>query len=67
MDLRGSCKKCQAPVFLNRTTDWFGNNVVTLSCWNGHYRWINIEGVEEAVFVDPNLNVVDHIGFFDLA
>ncbi len=65
MECRGYCKKCQAPVFFNETTDWFGNTVTTLNCWNGHYKWINIKDLEELA-ADPETNVVTYIGFFDL-
>lgn len=76
MGLQGSCARCQAPVFLNRTVDWYGNTVVTLNCWNGHYEWIHIEGIEETedfkvnVIVDKTMNKkgnpVAYIGFFDI-
>ena len=66
MDFRGHCHKCQAPVFMNQSTDWFGNSVMTLNCWNGHYEWISIKGVEESDKVDPEKKLVAHIGFFNV-
>lgn len=59
-----TCKKCEAPVFLNQTTDWYGNTVVTLNCWNGHYKWINIEDLDVDIKIDDNVNIVSHISFF---
>lgn len=69
MELQGNCHRCQAPVFLNRTTDWYGNTVVTLNCWNGHYAWIDIQDIEEIAVesaVAGKENPVAHIGFFDM-
>ncbi len=66
------CQRCQAPLFLNQTTDWYGNSVLTLNCWNGHYSWIRIEDIEEMesliseVPVDSNADAVAYIGFFSL-
>lgn len=60
----GSCLRCQAPVFLNQTVDWYGNTVVTLNCWNGHYKWVRIEDLESDIKVDTDANVVSHISFF---
>ena len=66
--LKGHCEKCQAPVFLNRTVDWYGNSVVTLNCWNGHYEWIHIEGIEEDLPpVKVKKNLVTRIGFFTVS
>lgn len=62
----GSCNKCQAPVFLNQTTDWYGNTVVTLNCWNGHYKWIRIEDLEEDIKVAVDADIVSHISFFEV-
>lgn len=59
-----TCKKCEAPVFLNQTTDWYGNTVVTLNCWNGHYKWINIADLDVDIKIDNNVNVVSRISFF---
>jgi hypothetical protein len=71
MELHGSCQKCQAPVFLNKTTDLHGNSVLTLNCWNGHYKWIHIEDIEEIEAIQaktpPKENPVTYIGFFDLS
>ena len=70
MEVQGSCKKCQAPVFLNKSTDFYGNSVLTLNCWNGHYKWICIEDIEEIETIQttksPEKNLVTYIGFFDL-
>ncbi|MEE9258519.1 MAG: hypothetical protein V3U37_03155 [Nitrospinaceae bacterium] len=66
--LKGHCEKCQAPVFLNRTVDWYGNSVVTLNCWNGHYEWIYIEGIEEDIPpVKVKKSLVTRIGFFTVS
>ena len=71
MEVHGSCKKCQAPVFLNKTTDFYGNSVLTLNCWNGHYKWVHIEDIQEieAIQTKNSLkkNPVSYIGFFDLS
>ena len=71
MEVHGNCKKCQAPIFLNKTTDFYGNSVLTLSCWNGHYKWVQIEDIEEIeVFktkISVEKNPVTYIGFFDLS
>ena len=64
VEIRGYCQKCQAPVFLNRTMDVYGNSVVTLNCWNGHYKWINIENIEEDLPVETKEDLVTHIDFF---
>ena len=66
METYGCCKKCQAPVFLNQTTDWYGNTVVTLNCWNGHYKWIHIEDLDTHIAVDTEVNVVSHLSFFNI-
>ena len=67
MEVRGSCKKCQAPVFLNKTTDFYGNSVLTLNCWNGHYKWVYIEDIESIQATkSPEKNLVTYIGFFDI-
>ena len=66
----GYCEKCKAPVFLNNSDDQFGNTVITLNCWNGHYVWINIEGIESDLPVDNETRVsaslVKRISFFKL-
>jgi hypothetical protein len=67
IDIRGYCKKCQAPIFLNRTDDVYGNDIVTLNCWNGHYQWINIENLAEDLPVETREDLVTHIGFFSLS
>lgn len=64
IDIRGYCDKCKAPIFLNRTMDVYGNDVVTLNCWNGHYLWINIENLKEDLPVETREDLVTHIGFF---
>ncbi len=46
MNTLSKCNKCKGPVFLNRVIDSFGNSVVSLNCWNGHYEWIDIENIE---------------------
>ena len=72
MASRKQCQRCQAPLFLNQTTDWYGNSVLTLNCWNGHYSWIKIEDIEELepvrskVPVESNTEAVAYIGFFSL-
>jgi len=63
-EIRGCCDKCQAPIFLNRIMDWYGNSIVTLNCWNGHYKWINIENIEEDLPAETKEDLVTHIGFF---
>ena len=68
--IHGYCEKCKAPVFLNNSDDQFGNTVITLNCWNGHYVWINIEGIESDLPVDNKTRVsaslVKRISFFKL-
>lgn len=66
MYIHGHCQKCQAPVFMNQCTDWYGNCVMTLNCWNGHYEAISIKDVEESIKVDPGKKLVTHIGFFNV-
>ncbi len=46
MNIQSKCNKCEAPIFFNRVTDFFGNSVVSLNCWNGHYAWIEIENID---------------------
>ena len=69
--IHGYCEKCKAPVFLNNSGDQFGNTVITLNCWNGHYAWINIEGIESDLPVDNKTRVsaslVKRISFFKLS
>jgi hypothetical protein len=69
--IHGYCEKCKAPVFLNNSDDQFGNTVITLNCWNGHYAWISIEGIESDLPVDNKTRVsaslVKRISFFKLA
>ena len=71
MEFHGNCNKCQAPVFLNKTMDSYGNSVLTLNCWNGHYKWLHIEDIEEIEAIQaqnpPEKNPVAYIGFFDLS
>ena len=67
LELQGHCQKCEAPLFLNQVIDWYGNTVMTLNCWNGHYKWINIENIEDDFEVDPDTQLVTYIGFFDVA
>ena len=68
--IQGQCKRCEAPVFLNRSDDHHGNTVTALNCWNGHYQWINIEGIKSDLPVDKNIRtpktLVKRIGFFKL-
>ena len=68
--IHGYCEKCKAPVFLNNSDDQFGNTVITLNCWNGHYAWINIEGIESDPSLDNKTRVsaslVERISFFKL-
>ena len=68
--IHGYCEKCKAPVFLNNSDDQFGNTVITLNCWNGHYVWINIEGIESDLPLDSKTRVsaslVKKISFFKL-
>ena len=69
MKLQGNCHRCQAPVFLNQTVDWYGKTVMTLNCWNGHYQWINIEDLEDLDIENElaiEANPVVHIGFIDM-
>ncbi len=48
--------------------DWYGNSIVTLNCWNGHYKWINIENldVHEELAPETKRDLVTHISFFKL-
>jgi len=43
---------------------------MTLNCWNGHYEWINIEGVESSLSEDKTVpkfkTLVKRISFFKL-
>ena len=68
--IQGYCEKCEAPVFLNSSDDQYGNTVITLNCWNGHYKWINIEGIESDLPVDSKRQVsaslVKKISFFKI-
>ena len=69
-EIQGHCERCEAPVFLNRSDDHHGNTVITLNCWNGHYQWINIEGIESDLTVQKNTQtpktLVKRISFFEL-
>ena len=68
--IQGYCEKCNAPVFLNNSDDQYGNSVITLNRWNGHYAWINIEGIESDLPVNSTTRVseslVKKISFFKL-
>ena len=72
MVARKQCQRCQAPLFLNQTTDWYGNSVLTLNCWNGHYSWIKIEDIEELEVTQSDTQkesspeTLAYIGFFSL-
>ena len=48
--------------------DWYGNSIVTLNCWNGHYKWINIENLDanEELAPETKRDLVTHISFFKL-
>lgn len=48
--------------------DWYGNNVTTLNCWNGHYKWINVENLDacEELAPETKRDLVTHISFFNL-
>ena len=69
-EIQGYCEKCKAPVFLNNSDDQYGNTVITLNCWNGHYAWINIEGIEPDLPVNSTTraseSLVKKISFFKL-
>lgn len=65
MKIHGHCHKCRAPIFLNQCTDWYGNTVLSLNCWNGHYKWIEIEDIDKEFKIEPETNIVTYIGFFD--
>ena len=69
-EIQGHCERCEAPIFLNRSDDHHGNTVMTLNCWNGHYKWINIEGIKSDLPVDKNIRtpktLVKRICFFKL-
>lgn len=67
MEVQGHCQKCEAPMFLNHCSDWYGNTILTLNCWNGHYKWIDIQNLEKTLRIDPETNVVTYIGIFDAA
>ena len=68
--IQSYCEKCEAPVFLNNSDDQYGNTVITLNCWNGHYAWINIEGIESDLPADNQAQtpvpLVKRISFFKL-
>ena len=68
--IQGQCKRCEAPVFLNRSDDHHGNTVTALNCWNGHYQWLVIEGIEPDLPVDKTIQTsktfVKRISFFKL-
>ena len=68
--IHGYCERCKAPVFLNNSDDQYGNTVITLNCWNGHYAWINIEGIESDLSVNSTTRVseslIKKISFFKL-
>ena len=63
--IQGHCQLCEAPLFLNHCTDWYGNSVLTVNCWNGHYKWIDIQNIEDNLKIDPETQLVTYIGFFD--
>lgn len=69
-EIQGHCQQCKAPVFLNQSDDLYGNTVVTLNCWNGHYQWINIEGIESDLPIEKKVQtsqpLVRRISFFEL-
>ncbi len=67
-EIHGRCQKCEGPIFLNSTMDCYGNTVLTLNCWNGHYQWINIENLEECkeLALETKRDLVTHISFFNL-
>lgn len=65
IEIHGLCNRCSAPIFLNYCTDWYGNSVITLNCWNGHYKWIEFENIEQDLHLDPETQLVTYIGFFD--
>ena len=67
-EIQGRCDKCQGPIFLNRSMDWYGNSIVTLNCWNGQYKWINIENLDtrEDLAPETKRDLVTHISFFNL-
>ncbi|MBI4828057.1 MAG: hypothetical protein HY804_04500 [Nitrospinae bacterium] len=41
--LRGSCAKCEGPVYFTQVIDWEGNRVNAVQCWNGHYESLEID------------------------
>jgi len=65
IEIHGRCNHCQAPIFLNHCTDWYGNSIVSLNCWNGHYKWLDFENIQEDLHIDPETQLVTYIGFFD--
>ena len=69
MEIHGQCQKCQGPIFLNQSMDWYGKTILSLNCWNGHYQWIDIENIEKTNDLEPETkrDLITHIGFFDLS
>lgn len=65
MKIQSICNRCQAPIFFDRIIDSFGNIVLTLHCWNGHYEWIEFENIEEETAKDPKNDLILYLGFFD--
>ena len=35
--------------------------------WNGHYKWLEIQDIEDNFEVDPETNIVSYIGFFEMS
>ncbi len=66
MEIQCYCNKCESPVFLNRTIDSLGNTVLTLNCWNGHYKWIKIENIEEEIKKDNKNDLILYLGLFSV-
>jgi hypothetical protein len=66
MKFHSPCRKCGSPVLTNRIVDWYGNKIMSVGCWNGHYEKIEIEGIERDNSDRKIKDAIPFIGFFNL-
>ena len=60
-----SCRKCGGPVLSNDIIDCYGNSVISLGCWNGHYEKMEIEGTENYSLKRKIKEAIPFVGFFN--
>lgn len=64
MKLCNPCNRCGGPVSANNVIDLYGNKVISVGCWNGHYEKMEIEGIESNYIKQKIKEAIPFVGFF---